>query len=714
MKMKKLKRLLAGVMTAAMVMSTMAMTALADGPDTITGDPSTGKLTIIKHEAGSDSALIDGVKFGLLKLADITVGDNGVQVAIEDKAKSNLKEGKTLTVKELEEIAEGATSAAEWNALADKIDFTKSGFTKDNDTLFDFKDTTVSGKVEFTLPLGIYAVKEYDAPSQVIDQTVGNFIVSIPMTVNVKDKEGKVTDSYWNYDVTAEPKNAVTRGEVTLLKKGKVGNGEASSLAGADFKLYRQEESGWVQVTGTKNSDGEASDVDGVFTTGDDGTINVANLNPGTYKFVEIGLKANEDTTSSNGGYIVDKKTEYVFTLEQETVDGVTSTVLKVNGTKVENRTIEVVNEKPVVKKTVLNSDNTTYNNETDSRIGKLVTWKVEATIPTNIKELKTYTITDTMSAGLTYDPTTADLKVAVTKSGDETETLLNEGENEDYTLNAPTSSTAGDTWTITFTEAGKEKLATGDTVVITFKTLVNENAVVGKGGNLNTVTLNYSNEILPDDSIDKPKTSTDEDKAVVYTFGIGVLKIDGKNGTTKLQGVEFDLYKYTGDKISGVKEADLTNSATGEKIKVSGNAGSYKVDNADTAKLTTDKNGNITVNGLENGVYYLVETKTVDDYNLLKEPVRVEIEVSYSVTETKTTVTNTDGTTTTTSTISETYSNGGTNNNGIITTTIKNNKGFELPTTGGFGTILFSVIGILLMAGGAVVLFRANKKKTA
>lgn len=708
MKMKKLKRLLAGVMTAAMVMSTMAMTALADEPDTITGDRSTGKLTIIKHEAGSDTALIDGVKFGLLKLADITVGDDGVQVAITDKASENLKEGETLTVKELEEIAEGANSAAEWNALADKIDFTKSGFTKDSDTLFDYKGTTVNGKVEFNLPLGIYAVKEYDAPSQVIDQTVGNFIVSIPMTVNVKDGEGNVTDSYWNYNVTAEPKNAVTRGGVTLLKKGKVGNGEASPLAGAKFKLYRQEGSEWVQVTGTQNSDGAASDVEGVFTTGNDGTINVANLNPGKYKFVEIGLNANEDTTSSNGGYIVDKKKEYVFTLEQETVDGVTSTVLKVNGEKVENLTIEVVNEKPVVKKTVLNSDNTTYDNETDSRIGKLVTWKVEATIPTNIKELQTYTITDTMSAGLTYDPETADLQVAVTKSEETTEVLLTEGADKDYTLDAPISSTAGATWAITFTEAGKEKLATGDTVVITFKTLVNENAVVGKGGNLNTVTLKYSNEILPDDSTDKPKTSTDEDKAVVYTFGIGVLKIDGKNETTKLQGVEFDLYKYTGDKTSGVKEADLTNSVTGEKIEVSDNAGSYIVDNAGTAKLTTDENGNITVNGLENGVYYLVETKTVDDYNLLKEPVRVEIEVSYSVTETKTTVTNADGTTTTTSSI------GGTNNNGIVTTTIKNNKGFELPTTGGFGTILFSVIGILLMAGGAVVLFRANKKKTA
>ena len=47
----------------------------------------------------------------------------------------------------------------------------------------------------------------------------------------------------------------------------------------------------------------------------------------------------------------------------------------------------------------------------------------------------------------------------------------------------------------------------------------------------------------------------------------------------------------------------------------------------------------------------------------------------------------------------------------GILSTEIINKKGFQLPVTGGFGTLLFSGIGVLLVLAGVAVLFSMKKK---
>lgn len=45
---------------------------------------------------------------------------------------------------------------------------------------------------------------------------------------------------------------------------------------------------------------------------------------------------------------------------------------------------------------------------------------------------------------------------------------------------------------------------------------------------------------------------------------------------------------------------------------------------------------------------------------------------------------------------------------------TIINRKGFNLPVTGGFGTLLFSAIGALLVVGGVGVLMSTKKRRRA
>lgn len=654
--MGKFRKMLAGVLSAAMVLSTMTVTAFAAETKMPTIDTTKkGSITINKYEGDDTTKPLEGVTFTIYKIADLEQGSNPVEL----KYKSLI-------------TGVNITSETKYNDIKSVVDSKIA-----DGSLTGTSATTVmeSGKAtaKFTeLDLGIYLVEETKAPSQVVNKTA-NFLVSVPMTNEDGDD--------WVYDIIANPKNETVYGGITLIKKGKTikvnGSETEETLKNVSFELQKKETTGWTKVDEYK--------------TNGSGVINVTELAPATYRFIETNLGGTDD----NKGYILDGKTAYEFTVQ---TDG----KIQVGTTEAsESATITVYNEKPSLEKSVENA-NGSYDNDTDASVGDTVTWKVEASVPSNVNELKTYKLTDKMSDALTWEnKAKANLEITTNNS-----TTLEA--STDYTLTVPEDNTTGGTWTIEFTEAGKTKLATSNVKVITvtFNTKLNENAIIGSEGNLNDAELDYSNAIYPTEDPDNPNKGNTpgedkiKDQAIVYSFQMNIEKVDGKDSTIKLQGVTFDLYSYTGAKTNPT-EADLK-----------GSDGTLVEQN-----LTTDADGKIQKPGLKNGTYYLVETKTVKtkdgkQYNLLKEPVKVEIKVDY-VTKTETTITkDVNGNVADTTTVStKTFTGGDTGSDGTFTVTVKNYTGFDLPITGGMGTVLFSIAGFALMAGAAFVLLKGRRK---
>lgn len=680
--MKKFKKMLAGLLGAAMVLTSFGTPAWADGaarPNLPTIDTTQkGTLTINKYEGTDENTSNDkplaGVEFTIWKVADIeqdtsqssNVGFKFVPVStLTSLTAEDFKSDKTDADKYTKEIYDKVLAKLNKNKKVE--DGTLDGAIKAT-TKID--DTTGKASAKFTdLDLGLYLVQETKAPSQIVNKTA-NFLVSVPMT----NEAGKA----WNYDVVAEPKNAAVYAGINLIKEGTTikadGTLETVKLAGVTFVLQSRPTGSDDSVTWTNV---------GSYTTESDGTINVNDLAPNDYRFIETGL-------GENNGYILNGK-PYEFTVQN---DG----KIKV-GSKAPTdiATITADNEKPDLKKEVKNGN--TYENAADASIGDMVEWKVSASVPSNVDQLEKYSITDKMSSALTWVEAEAALNITYKSNG----TPVN-AETTDYTLIKPTDNQEGGSWTIEFTEAGKTKLKTNNisSIEVTFKTKLNEKANIGSAGNLNDAQLDYSNAIYP--SVDptnpndgkKPGEDHIKDQAKVYSFAIDMTKVDGNNTATKLEGVYFDLYKYSGT-VTEPTESDLKGS--GKKIN--------------TTDLVTDINGKITVKGLENGNYYLVETKAAaGGYNLLKAPVKVVIAQEYSV-EKKTTVTkDAEGNVTSTTTVvNKTFTGGDENNAGTYSVTIENRKGFTLPKTGDIGTAMFLIIGIGGMLAAVYIMLRGRKR---
>lgn len=718
----KLKRFLTGVLSAVMALSVCALPALADDEGATTTAPSTS--TIDTGKKGS----ITIHKYVMVDTTKATIPNNGEAVSagkIPDGATATpgavFTLYKVMTKDELiTYYNDGKAKQPEAKDYLDndgKVDTTKVKNFDDADKngekcVVEMSATNTDGVSTISdLELGLYLAVETTTPAAVTS-AIQPFLISVPMTkVDTAKDNSKSADS-WLYDIHVYPKNSTAVGEITLKKLGVIGNDteHGEGLAGVRFELERlidgkenamEVDSNWKQI--------ESNEPDKYFTTGLDGTVKISNLKPGTYRFTEIDY-----ATGSENKFIINNGAKYVF----EAKAGANNTVTvkqpenaKNSGDyKAEGNTVTVYNYAPDVDKQVYNTKESNYKKFADCGIDDTIKYQVKVVLPENFKNLKKFILTDT-PVGIVDDVNSVEIYSKLPDDSNPQEAKLAKG--TDYTVTK-----SGDGFVVNFS-TGRVGEYKGQPLYVCYTAKLKTNnedgtlaGTTSTTGNPNTIDLTYSNKIniTPGEEDKDENNSHIKDDAVVYSFEIDVTKTAETTKGKALPGVKFDLYKQ----VDKDKDKDALDDTTAKNYGFDTTKADYVLVKSD---LTTDAEGKISYKGLANGTYWLRETKTVDGYNLLASPVKVELNLTYKLTweENKGYKNNTlvkhdynvkeenfDGKAT---------QGADRNTYGIASATIVNKKGFQLPVTGGFGTLLFSGIGVLLVLAGVAVLFSMKKK---
>ena len=302
--------------------------------------------------------------------------------------------------------------------------------------------------------------------------------------------------------------------------------------------------------------------------------------------------------------------------------------------------------------------------------IGDTVSYKLEVDVPEYPSQSvsRAFIIQDTLPEGLTLTQGTIKVKMS---DGTELQNLSDRIHVEGQVLTIDLTPDADKT--IENPIDGKRKL------LVTYDAKLNAKATLGEAGNVSTASLTYSNN-----PYNEASAKIVDDIATVYTFGIEVTKVQ-KGTTNPLSGAQFEL-----------------KDAAGNKLDFTGTAGTYTKAAQGTAVLTTDTNGKLTIKGLAPGTYKLKETKAPAGYVLSAAETEITIaDTNFNGIPDSKEQPTTDTTTTQTTTTQTTEKD---KDNGLVSITVENTKGFTLPRTGGIGTVLFSMIGIVLMGSGVLL----------
>lgn len=494
------------------------------------------------------------------------------------------------------------------------------------------------------------------------------------LTVSTKDAKfaGKTVNAYKMFSATVSSdggavshtlndawkpffKNSVGLTDVTDTNVNDKANDYVSKLKDSALTAFAAKASNWAQ-TKTNNITADAT-----------ATVSKNAATDGKYTATFTGLDYGYYVVAVPGATLADAKGQY-------------AALVRVHSTTVG---VDIKGDLPTVDKKV--QVNGTGQNATDAKIGDTLTFTLTSTIP-DMSAYSTYTFNfkDTLSKGLTFGQVTS-----VKVEGANSPLTV----NTDYTVTTPTASN-NNTLTVAMKDfKTKQQVNAGKKITVTYTATLNKDAVVGGAGNVNSATIQYSNN---------PSTNgtgeSEPSKVRVFTYGFTVDKYTGDQYTdaaTRLAGAKFTLAPKNGDPMSFVQVN--AGSATANAVYRVAKAGE-----TGTTTITTPENGKVDFQGLKNGEYTLTETEAPAGYNKLASAIGVKVDGRN------------DGTDNTDATVTITYNNDNGNDynqtasNGVIP--VRNKSGVTLPGTGGMGTIAFTVIGVLVIAlGVAWTLKRKN-----
>ena len=367
----------------------------------------------------------------------------------------------------------------------------------------------------------------------------------------------------------------------------------------------------------------------------------------------------------------------------------------------------------PTLDKTVRESKNSTgknnggltdigdgYAHTATASVGDVVDYQIISTLPTitsKASSLSEYTYVDTMSKGIKYNKN--DVVIEFFKDAGCTDKITTWGEDSGKFTVAYDD--AQNIMTIRMTEAGLSEINEAATVYtdsvkrgysdctmrLTYAATLTADAKMGDTDNPNEVVLTWKRT-------NTTYFDTLKDCCHVYTYGVDVLKQFSDNGGN-LRNVKFKLHNDTDDVFVIAEQKDGVYYAKGFTAK-----------KADATTFVPNAQGHIVIKGLEDDAYSLTEIATDKGYVLLKDAVKVVIKTAENGQCEKCGV----KLLTASATINDkdvTMSEG----NAVAPLTVVNNPGFDLPKTGGYGTWMFTVGGVVLLGAAAFIVVKSRKR---
>ena len=336
---------------------------------------------------------------------------------------------------------------------------------------------------------------------------------------------------------------------------------------------------------------------------------------------------------------------------------------------------LNTIDDTVTVSAKVVTPEITKTVNVPNQNVGDDVVFTIRSTIPAMIGYTTTYyyTITDTMSEGLTFKNLDSVL-IEGTEVSPARTTLPSE-------LSAASVTANNNSFTLNFTNSIlSHKDHAGKDIIITYTATLNKDAVIEMGGTVeNEVELNYGT-----DPYDNSEFGKDKDEVEVKTFGIEIFKHTGTEASKQaLGGAVFQISK-TNDPLAREVSSGIRTFPTPLTFTYEDGSTYVHAKTGGSADLVSGSDGLINVEGLAAGTYYVIEKQAPAGYNALDTVWTITIDGEGKI--------------------------GGVSN---FSLEVENNTGSILPGVGGIGRLIFYASGLALMGIAAVTLV-VRRKATA
>lgn len=360
--------------------------------------------------------------------------------------------------------------------------------------------------------------------------------------------------------------------------------------------------------------------------------------------------------------------------------------------------------EKPSLKKQIQNNNNgewSTTGNVGFQR-GDTVNFRLVTSVPDVSRYTGdyTYTITDTMTVGLTSNVKSVDnVVIQINNNGDN---ILDKTYYTVTTSQVQVENKTVDRFTLSIDikrAVAEGKITAGNELYILYSAVLNDKADfyhIGEAKNSNTAYLEYSN-----DPNGTGTGKTPESTVNAWTFPAIISKVDGADTNKTLTGAKFVLSRNPNLKIADMLcDENGVPTVTTDLIALhtaDSSVAPYEIATSEEIEAGTDityvvEMGTTVIAGFGEHDYYLYETKAPAGYNLLAEPVKFTFHTSATMDLSA-------------GDHAWLTLNDSTNKITTMTFTIANNSGATLPETGGIGTTIFYAVGGLLVVGAGVLL---------